>query len=197
MSKLLFSFFLLFFTIPSFGQKLNDELRNELISMKTIDQSHRIQIDSLRTRFGNESKQMDSLWRIIHEVDSLNTIRLIQIIEEFGWPGRSLVGDDGTRAAFLLLQHADQHPTAQVMYLPMVIDAADRGELNWMYVAYLIDRVRLYKEDKGQVYGTQLQLNKDTNLWEAFRLEDPENVDARRAEVGLFPLQQYLDMYNK
>ncbi len=179
------------------GQSLGDSLRQEFLLKKEIDQFHRNQIGSIRSVYGSESEQLDSLWQVIHRVDSLNTDYLVAVIEEHGWPGDSLVGSDGTKAAFLILQHADRHPTAQSKYLPVVIDAAERGELNWLYVAYLIDRVRLYKENRNQVYGTQLQLNEDTGLWEVVRLEDPENVDLRRTAVGLFPLQQYLDMYNK
>jgi len=189
--------FLVFVQMTSLCQVFNDSLRDVLISMKTEDQLHRNQIDSVRTKFGNKSTEMDSLWQVIHEVDSSNTISLIKIIETYGWPGASLVGKDGTRAAFLLLQHADRHPTAQSKYLPLVIEAAERGELDWMYVAYLIDRVKLYKQGEEQIYGTQLQLDSETGLWQPINLKDPENVDERRARVGLFPLQVYLDMYNK
>jgi hypothetical protein len=39
-------------------------------------------------------------------VDQRNMARLAEIIDRFGWPGRSLVGDKASEAAFLILQHS-------------------------------------------------------------------------------------------
>ncbi|HKC85737.1 MAG TPA: DUF6624 domain-containing protein, partial [Blastocatellia bacterium] len=50
----------------------------------------------------------------------------------------------------------------------------------------------LTREGKKQIYGTQLRLNQKTQVMELYPIEDEENVDARRAKVGLAPLAQYL-----
>jgi len=55
----------------------------------------------------------------------------------------------------------------------------------------LEDRI-LTREGKKQVYGTQLRLNQTTQRMELYPIEDEENVDSRRAVVGLEPLALYL-----
>jgi hypothetical protein len=49
----------------------------------------------------------------LQAVDAANTARMKRIVAERGWPGRSLVGDDGAQAAWLLVQHADHDPAFQ------------------------------------------------------------------------------------
>jgi len=39
-----------------------------------------------------------------------NAARLAALIDANGWPGRSRVGEDGARAAWLILQHAIGNP---------------------------------------------------------------------------------------
>jgi|HubBroStandDraft_3_1064219.scaffolds.fasta_scaffold71532_2 hypothetical protein len=46
-----------------------------------------------------------------------------------GWPGRTLVGEDGAQAAWLLAQHADHNPDLQRAFLDALRDAVARGEL--------------------------------------------------------------------
>ncbi|MFN8254817.1 MAG: DUF6624 domain-containing protein [Bacteroidales bacterium] len=52
----------------------------------------------------------------------------------------------------------------------------------------------LVKENKKQLYGTQLMKNNKTGKYEVCPIKDEINVDKRRAEVGLGPLKDYLIM---
>ena len=47
------------------------------------------------------------------------------------------------------------------------------------------------RQEKKQVYGTQIRMDKDGGYF-LFPIEDPDNVDKRRALVGLEPLADYL-----
>ncbi len=58
-------------------------------------------------------------------------------------------------------------------------------------LALLEDRVAL-TEGKKQTYGSQVKINKETGEPELLPLVDPDNVDKRRALVGLGPLADYL-----
>jgi hypothetical protein len=50
------------------------------------------------------------------------------VIEKHGWPGKSLVGADGAQAAWLLVQHADLDREFQRQCLPLLKEAAEKGE---------------------------------------------------------------------
>lgn len=128
------------------------------------------------------------------EIDSANTARLEEIIEARGWPGKSLVGEDGASAAFLIAQHADRDPDFQRRTLKLMEAAAAAGEANPRHLAYLTDRVRV-KDGLPQVYGTQMTIADGVPV--PHPIEDEANVDKRRAEVGLEPLSEYIERIRK
>jgi hypothetical protein len=95
-----------------------------------------------------------------------------------------LVGERASRAAWLLVQHADQDVGFQKRCLPILRAAVEAGQAEPAVLAYLTDRVRV-AEDQPQVYGTQYQ-DKDGEFG-PHPIEDPDHLDVRRAEVGLEP----------
>ena len=52
------------------------------------------------------------------------------------------------------------------------------------------------REGKHQIYGSQSAKNKKTNQWYISPLIDPDNVDKRRAEVGLGTIAEYAAKMN-
>ena len=166
------------------GEKYNNELRLELLRMSDEDQKVR-----------EESIQADAADSVaiarIMEIDRKNTARMREIVEQHGWPGKSLAGEDGATAAWLLVQHADLDHQFQKHCLKLMEKAGKRGEVSMRSVAYLTDRV-LVAEGKKQIYGTQLE-NKNGEFV-PFPIEDEVNVDRRRKEVGLPPLEEYKRM---
>lgn len=114
--------------------------------------------------------------------DLESTALLQEIIAAHGWPSRSLVGEDGATAAWLLAQHSpDLAFQKEVLAL---LTASD--EVNPQHAAYLHDRICI-REGRAQRYGTQLRPD-----GQPFELEAGE-VDDRRAAVGLGPLAEYLE----
>jgi hypothetical protein len=124
----------------------------------------------------------------VKKADEENTARLGEIVEKHGWPTKTLVGKDGAHAAWLLVQHADADVKFQRKCLDLMAKSA-KDEVSQTDVAYLTDRV-LLAEGKKQIYGTQF--TNSGRKWEPRPLEDPANVDRRRAEVGLSPLAEYV-----
>lgn len=55
--------------------------------------------------------------------------------------------------------------------------------------AYIEDKVRVH-DGRPQLYGTQFRRHADGSI-EFLPIEDQENVDSRRAEVGLEPIEEY------
>jgi hypothetical protein len=124
----------------------------------------------------------------LEDVDRDNTRWLGELVNRQGWPGRSLVGEDGAVAAWLLAQHADQDPPLQRRCLELM-RAVPGTEVSPGHIAYLTDRV-LLAEGESQVYGTQMTMVDGEYRPESLR--DPDSVDQRRAAVGLDPMAKHL-----
>nr|WSX21134.1 hypothetical protein OG690_15730 [Streptomyces tubercidicus] len=125
---------------------------------------------------------------LMRTVDADNTAALQRIIDEHGWPGHSLVGEQAANAAWLIAQHADLE--FQLRALVLLRDAVDRDEATPTQLAYLTDRCLLHQQ-LPQLYGTQyrdLGDGRGPQLWD---VADPDTLDARRAEVGLGPQAEY------
>src|SRR5688572_10402283 len=87
----------------------------------------------------------------VQRIDKENTEELRAIVKRFGWPGRSLVGQRGANAAWMVVQHAD-HDRAFQKHCLKLIEAAPDGEVSKEDVAFLTDRV-LLSDGKKQRYG--------------------------------------------
>jgi uncharacterized iron-regulated protein len=160
-------------------------VRPELMSVSEIrrELQRRVRADqAVRTADTPTAQEMS-------KVDQENTAWIKQVIERHGWPGRSLVGDNGAFAAWLLVQHADADPAFQAQCLELMKEAYEKGEVHGRELAYLTDRV-LVNQGKEQRYGTQFWTPPFGRL-QPRPIEDETRVDDRRAEMGLEPLAEY------
>jgi hypothetical protein len=162
---------------PSRASRPNVTLRRELLSMCEVDQ---------RVRQGFGPQMSAETIATIQATDAKHVSRMKTIVAQHGWPGRSLVGKDGSHAAWLLVQHADSAFMAQC--LPLMERAVAAGEASRTDYAYLLDRVRM-QQGKPQVYGTQFTFVAGGELV-LHPIEDAEHVDERRRAVGLPPMAE-------
>ena len=155
---------------------LDEALRQDLLSMQAEDQA-------MRLRAARDSSLLDP------GLDRRHTARLKQIVAEHGYPGKSLVGIDGSSGAWLLAQHAGQDRNFQKEFLGLMGVAVPAGEAKPRHYAYLTDRVRL-AEGRRQGYGTQYR--RDGDVIALRPVEDPGGLDERRRFVGLEKASEYL-----
>lgn len=168
---------------------MDDELAAELARMAAEDQRIRRPLKGSARKMVRPLDEKRGMMEF-RRVDGENTERLRRILAEHGWPGKSLVGEQGAHDAWLIAQHADHDPVFQRQALDLLMEAVARGEARPRELAYLTDRVRV-NEGREQVFGTQMR--PDENGMPVPRpIEDPERLDERRAEVGLEPFDQYL-----
>jgi len=168
---------------------LNKPLVATLDSIYVEDQKYRQQIDGIEKKYGWESKEMKDHWKIIQEKDSINLIKVKSILDKYGWLGDDVIGGQGNSTLFLVIQHSDQ--VTQEKYLPMMQEAVKHGKAQGSSLALLEDRVAL-GQGKRQIYGSQIGRDPKTQIYYVSPLEDPDNVDKRRASVGLGPLADYV-----
>ncbi|WP_164492746.1 DUF6624 domain-containing protein [Streptomyces lydicus] len=125
----------------------------------------------------------------LREVEDKATETLRQIIAAHGWTGRSLVGEIGAAAAWWIAQHATANPEFQQHALALVEGAVHVGEATPKQVAYLTDRRRIIA-GQPQLYGTQFSYMQ-TGTPVPYAIDDPDELDARRAEMGLEPFDVF------
>ena len=157
------------------------------------DQTYRKQLREIEAKYGRQSDEMKAHWQLIHEKDSINLVKIKKILDERGWLGPKIIGNQGNSTLFLVIQHSDLE--AQEEYLPMMRDAVKKGNANPGNLALLEDRVALRKGEK-QIYGSQVGRDPETGEYYVLPLIDPDNVDKRRAEVGLGKIQDYISHWN-
>ena len=123
-------------------------------------------------------------------VDGANTKRMKAIVARYGWPGNSLVGQDGANAAWLLVQHADRDLAFQAQCLALM-NAMATDEVARPDLALLTDRV-LVAQGKKQRYGTQFGgIVGQPDSMTMKPTEDEAHLDERRAAMGLPPIAEY------
>ncbi len=161
-------------------------LRQELLRLAEVDQ--KVREDWIKSM--SSSKVDTSLQVRMDSVDSASTARMKEIVRRRGWPGKPMVGEDGSEAAFLLVQHSAD-TLFQRTCLPLLEAAFRAGEVSGQDLALLTDRVRV-REGKLQLYGSQAQIVDGKLVLNP--IEDEANVDKRRAEIGLPPMAEYVKM---
>lgn len=173
----------------------NPGLARRLAKMVKVDQ----EVRSEMFKPSADQSRMPELARRLESVDRENTNQVRQIVKTYGWPTFDLVGKKGANDAWLLVQHADQNPKFQRECLDLMQPLVAKGQVGKQNFAYLTDRV-LLAEGKKQIYGTQFTKT-PTGNWEPRPMEDPENVDKRRLEMGMNTLAEYRklieEMYGK
>jgi hypothetical protein len=150
----------------------NPALRTELLAMMDEDQAEQlgeVETNNYRAR----------------------TERLVEILDEHGWPTFDLVGEDGSTAAWVIAQHADLDPEVQQQALELLREAAAEDQASRGDLAYLEDRVAT-AAGRDQLYGTQMRCGEDGVPLPATPIADASSVDERRVEAGLDPLDDYI-----
>jgi VWFA-related protein len=159
----------------AFNKQLHDDL------LKLWKKDHERVQDAISDR------KPDNVLDRLRESRSKSPDNLCEILKQFGWPTRRLVGDDGAAAAFFLLRNTSS-PTMQAALLPVIIAATSEGEISLRDFAFYIDRLRLNAGLK-QLFGTQATIR--DGFLVMFPIENEALVDARRKQYQLPPLADY------
>lgn len=125
--------------------------------------------------------------KLMKETDQKNLTKIVSFLEKCGVPSLEEVDDVQMAAIWAVLQHNSLRYRKK--YLPLLEDAAKKGDIDKGVIVMIKDR-NLMEEGKPQIYGTQIQNGR------LYTLYQPEFVNKRRADVGLGPIQEYLDRWN-
>ncbi len=161
----------------------------KLWEMFICDQAYYTDIHYYDSLYGQQNLISDSLWEIKKQINKVNQNNLIIILNQIKWPKLSDYGSIASDAAFLVIQHSTTE--LQKKYLPIIEACCKEKEADWQNYCLMLDRILMH-EGKPQVYGSQLRSNPATNKYELYPIENPKEVDKRRKEKGLEPLNDYL-----
>jgi hypothetical protein len=166
---------------------MTPQLLSKLLELKQRDADTRSRLLEAGELYGVYSNEMQ-------RVHSENAHQLDEIVSIHGWPGVSLVGQEGCRAAWLVAQHSNCTPELQRKFLAALRTASENGDVPAKQLAFLTDRI-LFNENKPQVFGTVLDWNKIGEL--SCEVEDPANLDSRRKDVGLPAFSEDLEAHKR
>jgi len=161
----------------------------ELQKLEARDQAYRCQMVHL---FYRDRKKADVYNELQGKIDEENYQLLDSLAHLYGWPENSKEGPVAVSLAFMILIHADL--AVQKRLLPLIEKNASVGEDSWANFALLTDKI-LVREDKKQLYGTQVKYDEKLKKYVLFPVEDLENLKYRRFEKGLGDVESYLKRF--
>jgi len=173
----------------------------KLADMRMIDQSLRRlwSTDESDKHFENETEIKvfkKGISQRVMKVDSFNTAEIKTMLKGRGWFRDDNDGEGASDRGWIIAQHADRDPEFQQEALKLIEAELGAPGVSKSNYAYLYDRVQMRFNDYDSIekrlqrYGTQGRCT-GPGTWEPLPMEDPDNIDARRAEVGLGPIKDY------
>ena len=170
-------------------QELERNLRTVLDSIWTTEQEPIRKRDSLMEIYGIESDEAQKQQLIYERNHALNEIKIKEILDKYGWPEKSLIGEEGNLTICNVLQHSDY--ALRIKYLPLMKKAVKAQKLHARFLVRAEDRIAT---DRGelQIYGGQMKYYPETQSFNVWPVYDPANIDKRRAEIGLGPIAEHL-----
>ncbi|HKL91593.1 MAG TPA: DUF6624 domain-containing protein, partial [Allomuricauda sp.] len=159
--------------------------------LDTIWQTEQVPIrkrDSAFQEYGDESDEYKKYQSIYKRNHIVNEQKIAAILKD-GWPRIEEIGEQGNLTICNVLQHSS--PETRLKYLPLLRQATKNNQLSPWLLARTEDRIAT---DRGelQIYGGQIKYYPETKTFDVWPIDDPVNVDKRRAEIGLESMAQYL-----
>lgn len=170
-----------------FGNISNKKLTKQLLMLELKDQAFYYQIFTF-------PDSANYFWARKFDINNDNLEEVENIIKTYGWPKKSDVSVEASSSIFLVLQHCNNIELMK-RYLPQLKKLIDINEADGGQYALMVDRINL-KEGKNQIYGSQYTYDTINKKFYIDSVEDIKNLNRRRKEVGLQPIEEYLKSLN-
>lgn len=131
-----------------------------------------------------------AVWGKVCEVDIMTSEALKRIESNAGWPDRKVYGEKLDSGAGRILVHSPDIEFQRSM-IPKLRKLYDEGRTSGINLARLIDTSALFSGKKS-VYGTKFRCGPDGIIFRP--VEDPDNLDERRANLGLASVEKMADL---
>jgi hypothetical protein len=184
---------------------VDNQLRSEVLARASADSAAVGAFLAAADSYGRPQSDVPWPYSLLEIVDGPEPVRRVLavvhgnvewlrgVLAERAWPGRSSVGEDGSDAFWLILQHAGsgvptigtpENLTFQAECIPLLEHAVQAGEVHPRHLAHIVDNqcARASRSPEYAVLATAFQ---DGELRPDL---DAEAIDANRARIGLLPL---------
>lgn len=178
----------------------SDQLYRDAISWGTTDPSELARLKALDdeahmaeyVRRNAEGISLDSdlekeLWEKQIAIDRANTHKLMQLVEQYGWPTDESAGD-GFPSPVPVLIHMQMDDAEWV--LPKLRDEVLAGRMRPDPYAMIYDRKQQH-DGEPQLYGKTQAFDSKTMTILAPAIVDIDATNRARAEIGMEPLVEY------
>ncbi|MBI5540879.1 MAG: hypothetical protein HY951_12520 [Bacteroidia bacterium] len=122
-------------------------------------------------------------YKYMAEIDSINTINVMELINEQGYPGFKTLGYN--QDIIILIMHSTTNTSTkhywESFFKPLLYSEALKGNISFSDYAIVLDRYN-YAMNGFQTYGTFRTIS------DYVPIENIKEVDIRRAELGLSKL---------
>ncbi len=145
--------------------------------------------DSIGRVYGYESDEFQRQDEIYHKAHDINEKKILDLLETYGWPEVTIIGEQGNLTICNVLQHSSIE--VRKRFIPIMQKAVKEKGLAPRLLARAEDRLATDRGD-FQIYGGQIKYYPETKSFNVWPIIDPENVDKRRAEIGLGPIADFL-----
>jgi hypothetical protein len=170
--------------------QIDSTLSNKLITMARLDQ------EIMQSPPKNVKPASEEHMALIDSMATVNYNEAKIIFEKYGFPGFDMVGEEGSKSFWLIVQHCDKWPKFQEKVLKKMEAQVKKKNAHSTYYAYLVDRIKI-RAGKKQIYGTQVSYHTDTCQAYVADVEDMNNINKRRSAVGLNTIEEYLNTVSK
>ena len=203
------------FVIDRLGMDYSTEtgvLAGLLVGKKPVftfrrEEDIRTKVDSLLCTVGRRDQAVRADWAKIvtgnvtqeeaieyalkmEETDSTNLVVVSHILDCYGWLDG--LSQEANKAIFLVIDHSDLETMNR--YQSLFHKAAEKGYISFGDLVTMEDRM-LMNDGKPQKYGTQAYAlgREGESIIYIWPVEEPEKLNKRRADVGLSPIEDYLE----
>ncbi|WIY70692.1 hypothetical protein KB221_06635 [Aquidulcibacter paucihalophilus] len=170
--------------------------RERLERMGVLDQVGRRALNPIDLTLLPESERAaanSAMWAPLVATDERLMAELLTMVPPEGWFLKSAYGEQAASAAFLIVQHSDLENWRR--FVPILEPLVAAGEVDGQSYGLMYDRLA-QNEGRLQRYGTQVTCKAGKWVIDRENLEDPDNADARRREMGFrWTLAEYEQVF--
>lgn len=145
--------------------------------------------DSIGRALGFESEAFKIQNETYHKNHDINEKKVLHILDSIGWPSKKIIGEQGNLTICNVLQHSSLE--VREKYLLLMRKAFKDKELSARFLVRAEDRIATDKNEL-QIYGGQMKYYPETKSFNFWPIKDPENLEKRRAEMGMESISEFL-----